>query len=83
MGKLTIDDAEDSKTGVSAARFDPSLQFLAVATDSVNVYANKSWNHLAKIEGTTNLTGLAWDNRDGQIVVSSLDRTVRAFGVAA
>lgn len=81
VGKLTVE--EEGKAGVSAVKFDPSLQFLAVATDSVNVYANKSWNHLTAIQGTANLTGLAWDHRDGQIVVSSLDRTVRTFGIAA
>lgn len=81
VGKLTVE--EEGKTGVSAVKFDPSLQFLAVATDGVNVYANKSWNHLVKLEGTEKLTGLAWDARDGSVVVSSLDRTVRAFGLAA
>ncbi|SOV03164.1 probable PRP19 - non-snRNP spliceosome component required for DNA repair [Ustilago sp. UG-2017a] len=81
VGKLVIE--EEGSTGVSAVKFDPSLQLLAVATDSVSVYANKSWNHLAKLQGTANLTGLAWDHRDGKIVVSSLDRTVRTFGLAA
>ncbi|KAJ1030502.1 hypothetical protein NDA16_001411 [Ustilago loliicola] len=81
VGKLTVE--EEGNTGVSAVKFDPSLQLLAVATDNVNVYANKSWSHLAKLEGTANLTGLAWDHRDGNIVVSSLDRTVRTFGLAA
>ncbi|CDU23714.1 probable PRP19-non-snRNP spliceosome component required for DNA [Sporisorium scitamineum] len=83
VGKLTVEEDEDAKSGVSAIKFDPSLQFLAVATDSINVYANKSWNHLVKVEGTQKLTGLAWDARDGQVVVSSLDRTIRTFGVAA
>ncbi|KAI3479779.1 hypothetical protein L1887_58174 [Cichorium endivia] len=78
-GKMTVE--EEGKGGVSAVRFDPSLQFLAVATDSVTVYANKSWAQLARFEGTANLTGLDWDHRDGSIVVSSLDRTVRTFGV--
>ncbi|KAJ9477059.1 Pre-mRNA-processing factor 19 [Pseudozyma hubeiensis] len=81
VGKLTVE--EEGKTGVSAVRFDPSLQFLAVTTDSINVYANKSWNHLVKLEGTERLTGLAWDAKDGSVVVSSLDRTVRSFGIAA
>ena len=80
-GKMTVE--EEGKGGVSAVRFDPSLQFLAVATDSVTVYANKSWAQLARLEGTANLTGLDWDHRDGSIVVSSLDRTVRTFGVSA
>lgn len=80
-GKLTVED--DGTSGVSAIKFDPSLQFLAVTTDSIHVYANKSWDHLAKLEGIERLTGLAWDARDGGVVVSSLDRTVRAFGVAA
>ncbi|ETS63368.1 hypothetical protein PaG_01649 [Moesziomyces aphidis] len=80
-GKMTVE--EEGKGGVSAVRFDPSLQFLAVATDSVTVYANKSWAQLARMEGTANLTGLDWDHRDGSIVVSSLDRTVRTFGVSA
>ncbi len=44
---------------------------------------NKSWAQLARLEGTANLTGLDWDHRDGSIVVSSLDRTVRTFGVSA
>ena len=81
VGKLTVE--EGGKTGVSAVKFDASLQFLAVATDSVNVYANKSWNHVAKLDGTSKLTGLAWDARNGQVVVSSLDRTVRTFGVGS
>ncbi|EST09743.1 WD40 repeat [Kalmanozyma brasiliensis GHG001] len=81
IGKLAIE--EEGATGVSAVKFDPSLQFLAVATDSVNVYANKSWNRLIKVEGAEKLTGLEWDARDGSVVVSSLDRTVRTFGVAA
>lgn len=81
VAKLTVE--EDGKAGVGAVRFDPSLQFLAVAADGVSVYANKSWNLLAKVEGSAHLTGLAWDHRDGNIVVSSLDRTVRTLGVAA
>ncbi|CBQ67502.1 probable PRP19-non-snRNP spliceosome component required for DNA [Sporisorium reilianum SRZ2] len=82
VGKLTVDEGQDAKSGVSAVKFDASLQFLAVATDSVSVYANKTWNQLVKLEGTQKLSGLAWDARDGQVVVSSLDRTVRTFGVA-
>ena len=81
VGRIAVD--EDGKTGVTALKFDPSLQFLAVATDAVNVYANKSWNHLVKVESIEKLTGLAWDGSNGQIVVSSLDRTVRTLGVAA
>ncbi|SPO19754.1 probable PRP19 - non-snRNP spliceosome component required for DNA repair [Ustilago trichophora] len=81
VAKITVE--EEGKTGVSSVKFDPSLQFLAVATDAVNVYANKSWKPLAKLEGTEKLTGLAWDGRDGNVVVSSLDRTVRTFGVSA
>ncbi|SNX81419.1 probable PRP19 - non-snRNP spliceosome component required for DNA repair [Melanopsichium pennsylvanicum] len=80
VAKLTVE--EDGKAGVASVKFDPSLQFLAVATDAVNVYANKSWHHLIKVEGAEKLTGLAWDGRNGNIVVSSLDRTVRTIGLA-
>lgn len=78
-GTITVDDG--NKGGVSAVRFDPSLQFLAVATDSVHVYANKSWNHLSTMKGTKHITDLQWDRRSGEIVVSSSDRTVRTFGM--
>lgn len=79
----TITTKDSSKTGVQAVRFDPSLQFLAVATDCVNVYANKTWEHVTTIEGSKDVTDLQWDRVNGDIVVSSSDRTVRTYGIAA
>ncbi|PWZ02903.1 putative PRP19-non-snRNP spliceosome component required for DNA repair [Testicularia cyperi] len=94
VGSITVDAGQSEDTekasskksashGVSAVRFDPSLQFLAVTTDSVSVFANKSWNQLAVLAGTKNITDLQWDRSNGSIVVSCLDRTVRSFGLSA
>ncbi|EPQ32407.1 uncharacterized protein PFL1_00603 [Pseudozyma flocculosa PF-1] len=69
--------------GVQSVRFDPSLQFLAVVGKDVKVFANKSWKPLFTFDGNAaELTDARWDNRSGSLVVTGLDRTVRALGKA-
>ena len=66
---------------IRAVRFDPSIQFLAVAGKSVRVFANKSWNLLYSFDGEgSQLTDARWDHRNGNLLVSGQDRTVRTLG---
>lgn len=63
-------------------RFDPSAQLLAVVGTDVRIFANKTWDHLLTHDGNTaDVTAARWDPRDGTLVTSSLDRTLRVLGV--
>ncbi|PWN44479.1 putative PRP19-non-snRNP spliceosome component required for DNA [Ceraceosorus guamensis] len=82
----TIDASESSKGeagSVLALAFDPTASFLAVVGTDAKIYANKTWQLLAADDGNTaECTDCAWDPRDGSLVVSSLDRTVRILSKA-
>ncbi|CEH17939.1 mRNA splicing factor [Ceraceosorus bombacis] len=82
----TINASESSKGeagNVLALAFDPTASFLAVVGTDAKIYANKTWQLLAADDGNTaECTDCAWDPRDGSLVVSSLDRTVRILSKA-
>lgn len=79
----TISTSTEEGASISAVAFDHSAQMLAVVGTDVRVYANKSWTQLFVDDANTaECTGVAWDRRDGSLVVSSLDRTVRTLGTA-
>ncbi len=74
-------DVGSSDAAVSAVRFDPSAQLLAVVGTDAKVYANKSFKLLYTFSGNAGqLTSADWDAKDGSLVVASLDRTVRVLG---
>lgn len=74
-------------SSVAGVKFDPSAQFLAVASDyQLSVYANKTWQQLytgSPAEGAESdnkaLTGLDWEARTGSIYVVDTDRNLSRF----
>lgn len=82
VGSIAVASPEDDATPI--VKFDPALQFLAVVGADVRIYAQKTWEELKVFdEGIAGqITGAAWDPRNGDLVTVGLDRTMRVFGKA-
>lgn len=84
-GSIALPADAASEEGAAVVKFDPSAAYLAVAGSDVRLYANKTWKELKVCEEgiAGQITALAWDARNGDLVTVGLDRTMRVFGKAA
>lgn len=74
---------ESENGGINEVIFDPSANFVAVLGNDVRVFNNKSWNLLKVYDGNTNsLSSGRWNPKDGSLLVTGIDRTLRVLGKA-
>lgn len=83
LRKQTLVGVLEASNGVNMVVFDPSGQLVATVGVEVKVFNNKSWVLLKTFDGNTNtLESARWDPRDGTLLVTGIDRTLRVLGSA-
>ncbi|KAL7078803.1 hypothetical protein ACQ4LE_002456 [Meloidogyne hapla] len=72
-----------TKQAVNALTFDQSGAYLAVGGGNVQIFQVKSWNKIYQFDGHTQIvTGINFGENAKFVASSSLDKTVRIFGLA-
>jgi pre-mRNA-processing factor 19 len=79
----TLTISEHNKIPVNALTFDKSGAYLAVAGNDVQVFQVKTWSKIVQLEGhTQQVTGVKFGEDSKQIISTSLDKTLRVWGMA-
>nr|CAD2184215.1 unnamed protein product [Meloidogyne enterolobii] len=73
----------NAKQAVNALTFDQSGAYLAIGGANVQIFQVKSWNKIYQFDGhTQGVTGINFGENAKFVASSSLDKTVRIFGLS-
>ncbi|CAK5077135.1 unnamed protein product [Meloidogyne enterolobii] len=73
----------NAKQAVNALTFDQSGAYLAIGGANVQIFQVKSWNKIYQFDGHTQVvTGINFGENAKFVASSSLDKTVRIFGLS-